>query len=279
MAADNLKTLVQEMPDPDARGMYCTDIDKAKIERAIAELHKGGKANLLGLIDLLVEPGAGDDVKAHYALHCLGNHAIQIKDEPGRQAFSEALASQLGGSRPKGVQAYLCQELQWFGHPEAVPALGKLLGDEQLGPPAAMALTAIRTGAAEQFRAALPTAKGVCKRNVVQGLGAVADQESIPALRALLADEDREVRIEAGWALARMGDAGSADLLLKAAMVEPGWERIQATKHCLVLAENLVASGKKVAATAIYTALRQTRQGPHEQYVRDAADKALAAAK
>jgi hypothetical protein len=279
MAAENLKNLVQEMPDPDARGMYCTNIDKAKIEHAIAEIHKGGKANVLGLIDMLVEPGSGDDSKAHYALHCLGNYTIQSKNEQARCEFGEALASQLGGSRPKGVQAYLCQELQWFGRGEAVPALGKLLGDEQLGPPAAMALTAIDTGAAEQFRAALPAAKGVCKRNVVQGLGAVADSESIPALRALVVDEDREVRITAGWALARMGDAGAVDLLLKAAAVEPGWERIQATKHCLVLAEKLIAGGKKDEAAKIYAELRRTRQGPHEQYVRDAADKALAASK
>ena len=253
-----------------------SQIDKAKIEKAIAAIHAGGKENVLGLIDLLVEPGEGDDVKPHYALHCLGNYLLQIKDEPGRLQFGETLAAELGGSRPKGVQAYLCQELQWAGRKEAVAGLGKVLCDEVLSAPAAMALVAIRDGAAEQLRAALPAAKGKCKLNVVQALGALGDPQSIAAFKAALADDDREIRLAAGWALARLGDADSVELLIKAAGAEPGWERIQATKHCMVLAEKLQAAGKKDAAAKIYLYLRDTRKDPHEKYVRDAAEKALA---
>ncbi len=105
----------------------------------------------------------------------------------------------------------------------------------------------------------------------------MGDKESIPALQALLTDDDREVRLAAGWGLARMGDAGSVDVLIKAAGVPDGWERIEATKHCLVLAEKLTAAGKKSAAAKIYAYLRESRKDPHEKYVRDLADKALAA--
>jgi HEAT repeat protein len=277
-ASDNLKALLEQMPDPDDRGMFCTDIDKDKIEGAIAEIHKGGRANVLAIIDLLVPPGEGNDVKPHYALHCLANHVLKIKNEDARREFAETLASQLGGSRPKPVQAYLCQELQWAGRKESAPALGKLLTDEELSAPAAMALAAIRDGAAEQFRAALPNAQGKCRLNVIQGIGAVGDTQSIAAMRQALSDPDREVRLAAGWGLARMGDAGSVELLIKAAGVEPGWERIQATKHCLVLAEKLQAAGEKAAAARIYTHLRDSRGDAAEKYIRDAADKALATA-
>ncbi len=278
-ASEDLKKLVKQMPDPDGRGMFCTNIDKAKIEQAIAAIAKGGKDNVLGLIDLLAGPGEPADVKPHYALHCLGNHLLQIKDEAARREFSQTLASQIGGSRPKTIQAYLCQELQSFGHGEATAALGQVLCDDDLSAPAAMALVAIREGAAPPLRAALPQAKGQCKLNIVQALGQIGDRESIPALRPLVADEDREVRLAAAWGLARMGDAGSVDLLIKAAGVEPGWERIQATKHCLVLAEKLAAAGKKGPAAEIYTHLRDTRSDPQERYVRDAAEKGLAALK
>lgn len=278
-ASEDLKKLVKQMPDPDGRGMFCTNIDKAKIEQAIAAIAKGGKDNVLGLINLLAGPGKPADVKPHYALHCLGNHLLQIKDEAARREFSQTLASQIGGSRPKTIQAYLCQELQSFGHGEATAALGQVLCDDDLSAPAAMALVAIREGAAPPLRAALPQAKGQCKLNIVQALGQIGDRESIPALRPLVADEDREVRLAAAWGLARMGDAGSVDLLIKAAGVEPGWERIQATKHCLVLAEKLAAAGKKGPAAEIYTHLRDTRSDPQERYVRDAAEKGLAALK
>jgi hypothetical protein len=62
---------------------------------------------------------------------------------------------------------------------------------------------------------------------------------------------------------------------MKAADVEPGWERIQATKNCMVLAEKLVAAGKKSDAAKIYKYLRDTRKDPSEKYVRDAAEKAM----
>ncbi|MGA2616214.1 MAG: HEAT repeat domain-containing protein [Thermoguttaceae bacterium] len=275
-ASEQLKTLVAQMPDPDARGMYCTGVDKQKIERAIAEIHKGGKESILGLIDMLGQPGSDQDVKPHYALHCLANFYLQTKDEDGRRQFCETLAGELSGERSKYVRGYLCQELQWAGRSESAPALGKLLCDEELSAPAAMALVAIGQGAAEQFRAALGAAQGKCRLNVVQGLGAVGDPQSAPALQAALADEDREVRLAAGWALARAGDAASADLLIKAAGAQPGWERIQATKHCMLLAEKLQAAGKQAEAAKIYTYLRDSRSDPSEKYIRQAAEKALA---
>ena len=111
----------------------------------------------------------------------------------------------------------------------------------------------------------------------MQGLGAVGDKESIPALTALLTDNDREVRLAAGWSLAHMGGASSVDALIKAADVPDGWERIEATKHCVVLAERLTAAGDKASAAKIYSYLRDSRKDAHETYIRDLAEKALAA--
>ncbi len=145
--SENLADLVAGMPDPDERGMYCTNIDKEKIENAIAEIHNGGRESILGIIDMLVEPGKGDDVKAHYALHCLGLHVCNTGDQRAKRRYGATLASQIGGDRPKGVQAYLIQELQSFGGREAIEKLTALAGDKDLAPPAAMALEAIqRTG-------------------------------------------------------------------------------------------------------------------------------------
>ena len=78
--------------------------------------------------------------------------------------------------------------------------------------------------------------------------------------------------------MAALGDSGAVDVLIKAADVPPGWERIQATKHCLVLAEKLAAAGKKAEARRIYQHLRETRKDASEAYIREQADKALAAA-
>ena len=272
-----LVALVNKMPDPDQRGMYCADIDKEKIEGAIAKILKGGRDNIIGIVDMLVEPGKGDDVKAHYALHCLALHVCKLKSNRPRRRFARSLASQTGGDRPKEVQKYLVRELQIAGGREVVEELGELLVDEELCEPAAQALAAIGDGAAEQLRRALRRARGKRRLTIVQNLGVVRDAKSVGALKEAVSDEDGEVRIAAAWALANIGDAGSASVLLRAANAE-GWERIQATKACLLLAEKLRAAGKKSEAVKIYRHLRDTRTDPAERYVCDAAKIGLAAA-
>ncbi|NQU20372.1 MAG: HEAT repeat domain-containing protein [Candidatus Nealsonbacteria bacterium] len=276
--SERLKVLVGEMPAADERGMLTTDIDKDRIEKAVVEIHGGGRANVLGLIEMLDEPGTEADVKPHYALHCVVNHSLVTKDENARRQIAETMAEQLDGELSTYNKVFLCQELQWSGRKEAVAALGKLLTDEELTESASMALVAIRDGAVEQFRAALPAATGKCRLNVVDGLAALADGQSAGAFRQALGDKDREVRLAAGAGLAAVGDASAADALLGATNVEPGWERVRTIKHCLVLAENLAAAGKRVDAAKIYSRLRDGCKAPEEKYLRDAAEKGLAAA-
>ena len=273
--SEQLKALVDQMPNPDGRGMFTENIDKEKIEKAIAAIHAGGRDNVRGLVEMLGEPGSDQDLKPHYALHVLANHTVIIHDEDGRRALCEVLAEGLSGNSTPYVKAFLCQTLQWFGHRESVAALGKLLTDEELCDPAAMALVAIGDGAAEPLRSALPTAKGRCRLTILHSLAALGDAGTAEAFKQALQDDDREVRIAAGAGLAKLGDAGAVELLIKAAETGPGWERVQATKHCLVLAEKLTASGKKTEAKRIYQHLRDTRQDASEAYIRQAAEKAL----
>jgi hypothetical protein len=273
----NLKELINQMPDADAHGTYCSDIDKEKVEKAIAEIAAGGADNIVPIIDMLGEPGSERDVKPHYALRCLGNRLLQAKDEAARRAFSLALASQLSSDRSKYIRGFLCQELQWLGRQEAIAALAKLLGDEELVDPAAMALVAIGKGSADALRAALPEAKGRCRLAILHSLAALADAKSVPSFAAALADGDREVRLAAGAGLAATAEASFIDALLKAADVSSGWERIQQTKHCIVFAERLAASGNKAAAKKVYSHLRQTRTDKSETYIREAAGNAAAA--
>ena len=56
------------------------------------------------------------------------------------------------------------------------------------------------------------------------------------------------------------------------------YERIQNTKACLLLAERLLAAGNKSEAPRVCIHLRNTRTDAVDRYLRDAAEKALAAA-
>jgi hypothetical protein len=267
--------IVDRLPDPDERGLL-SNIDKDVVDGVVAELLEGGRRSINGLINMLVEPGAGDDMKAHYALHCLAVHVCRGDNDRPRRMIAKTLAAKLGGDQPKGVQKYLIRQLQVCGGSEVAPKLGDMLLDEELCEPAAQALSAIGSGAGAELRKALPKVTGKSRLTIVQNLGVVRDDDATEALQEELNDEDRDVRLAAAWGLANIGDAGSVDLLLNAAGAASGYERIKATKACLLLAERLAAAGKAGPAAKTYRRLRDTRKGGDEAYVREAAEAGLA---
>lgn len=270
---DKLAEIVDQIPALDKRGTFTgpTWDDAMKLVDAVLA---GGRESIVGVIALLKDVDDGADYKARYLLHVIAQ--VAARKAAVRGAIGEAFASQLGGDRSKGVQGYLVRQLHVAGTGDQAPALGKLLTDPDLSEYAAQALLAIRSGAADQFRKALPAVKGAQRLTVIQALGVLADRESAEELRKAAADADRDTRLAAVWALARIGDPGAVEIALKAADVEPVYERIKATSSALLLAERLLAAGKKAEAAKVYGHLQETRTDPSETYVRDAAREGLA---
>jgi HEAT repeat protein len=271
---DKLAEAVDQIPALDKRGTFTgpTWEDAIKVFDAVLA---GGKESVVGVVAMLKDVDDGSDYKARYVLHGLAQYVGRAGKEKERAVFNEALASQLGGDRSKGVQGFVARQLQVVGGKAAAPALAKLLSDPDLCEYAAQALLAIRDGAAEEFRKALPGLKGGPKLTTVQALGVLADAESAEALRKATTDEDRDTRMTAAWALARIGDAGSVDLVLKAADADPGYDRIQSMSTALLLADKLLAAGKKAEAAKVYKHLVDTRKDASEAYVKDLAQEGL----
>lgn len=268
---------VAQMPRPAPDVGILSKADDEAMRKAVAEILKGGRESIVGLVDMLTEPGAGkSDSQARHALHAVVIHAGAAGDGQ-RRAVAAALASTLSQStRPAGARAFVVRQLQLCGGRQAAGAVGPLLLDEKLYADAAMALLAIRDGAAEQFRAALPKTTGRMRVTAIHGLGTLKDASSAEALRKQATGKDKDARMMAWWALARIGDAGSVDLLTRAADAAPeGEERIKATSACLILAETLTTAGDKQQGTKIYRHLRDTRTDASERYIRQAAAAAL----
>jgi HEAT repeat protein len=275
-AAEKLTDLVNALPGTDKSGLL-SQIDRESVEKTMAAIERGGRDWVVGLVGMLVESGKGDDLKPRYALHVLAVRAGGQGAER-RRAFAETLASTLGGDRPKEVQAFIVRQLQVAGGKEAAAKLGALLLDADLFEYAAQALLAIRAGAVEQFRAALPRVAGRQRLTVVQALGVLRDGASAEALKKLASDPDLDTRLTARWALANAGVRAAVDVLIRATNAK-SHERTQAAKACLILGERLVAAGSKAEATRLYAHLRGSYSDPSERHVRDAATRGLAALK
>jgi len=272
--SDKLKELVAKFPTPAAKDGKLAEVDKDATDAALAELLKGGKDAVVGLVGMLVPTEKGGDTQVRHALHALVIHVGGRKGDEKRMV-AEALASTLAGDHHADVKLFVLRQIQLVGGKEVVPAIGKVLTDDALAETAVQTLLAIKDGAGAPLRAALSSAKGQRVIVIVQALGTLKDVEAAPALRKLLASDDSDVRRVAGCALASIGDAECAKLLLKQSTMAEGYERLKLTQACFVLAENLVAAGKKKEAAAIYQHLSDTRREAVEKHFKDAADRGL----
>jgi HEAT repeat protein len=272
--------LVAQMPRPDKGDKTLKNVAEGQVEKLVAELAAGGREAVVALVDMLAEPAEGpSDSPVRHALHALVMHAGGLGDER-RRAVAAALASTLNDrERSAGVRKFVVRQLELCGGPEVTPALGRFLRDDELSNDAAMALLAIRTGAAEQFRAALADLVGPQRVAAIVALGTLRDAQSVDALRgAARRDPDPVARLEAAWALANLGDAASADAILAVAEDANGFDRDRASSACLLLAENMLAAGRRDQAVAIYRRLLDTRKEPVDAHVRAAAERGVARA-
>ena len=277
--ASKWQQLLSRMPRSDPEDRILKNVEEGQVEQVVAELFAGGREAVVALVDLLKGPGADGavtDSPARHALHALVIHAGGVGDD-ARRSVAAALASSLSGrDRSPNVRQFVLQELRYAGGAEVAPAIGKLLSDEQVYQDAAMALLAIRDGAAEQFRAALSDLAGPQRVASIQALGTLKDAASAePLRRTAERDPDPVARLEAAWALANIGDAGAADVVTRLADEAKGFDRVRATRACLLLAENLSAAGRAEEAANIYRHLRDTRTDEQERYVREIAERAL----
>jgi HEAT repeat protein len=270
------KLLISKFPVPADDGKLVNP-NGQEMAQAIEQLVKLGRAAVVELVDMLVDPIQATDTQVRHALHALATHVAGPGNDEPRRDIAQALGSTLDGDRPRETKGFVIRQLQVCGGNEATEALGRLLVDEGLCENAAQALLAIG-GTASQFRQALPQANGKAARlTIVQALGVLRDAEAAIVLREAARDDDRELRLAAISALANIGQASDVDLLVSASQAK-GFERVQATKSCLLLAEKLLAAGQKQPAAKLYQHLRDTSDDS-EAYMRQAAERGLAAAR
>src|SRR3954468_15209490 len=96
-ASPNLAKLVDQMPSPSDAGQYrgiLSNADKEAMDKALAEIHAGGRENVVALVGMLVENDPPADSKVRHVLHALTIQAGKW-DEAQRRTYVDALASTL----------------------------------------------------------------------------------------------------------------------------------------------------------------------------------------
>ena len=145
------------------------------------------------------------------------------------------------------VQA--CNELAVVGTAKAVPALAKLLADEQLNDYARTSLEVIKDPSAGQaLLAALPNLKGRLLAGAVTSLGYCGDPAAVPALQKLAADPAGEAAEQALTSLAMIGGDEAVKTIIAVLKDGPAKCKVCAAHAALLGAERMKKAGKSPAA-------------------------------
>ena len=272
----NTKEILNAFPQPE--GKILRNIDKEACEQAVEQIISGGRKITREIIDLILEPGNGDDIRPRHAIHATAIRLGGTSKEIERNSFASALASTLTDKRPKAVKGFVIRQLQICGGAKQAEAIAHFLNDseEHLYEYSAQALEAIGVATIDHFRTAYPLAKGAPRITILQGLGVLQDEKSRQFFLSAMQDTDLEVRLAGMWGLMRISSAKDVELMLSQSLKEQGWGRIKATEYCFELAEKLAKYGQSKEAKAIYIKIKKSHSEKQDAYLRETADRGLA---
>jgi HEAT repeat protein len=151
---------------------------------------------------------------------------------------------------------FACKELGIIGSRTALPALAKLLSDDQTAGIACLALTTYPPGKADAaLRNALTSARGSARVQIINTLGDRRDANAVKPLARLAADSDPVVAGAAVVSLGKIGNRAawkSVSSLKKQKVSASELVIIEAELRC---AEQLAVAGDRESALGIYQEL------------------------
>jgi len=195
-------------------------------------------------------------------------------DAAARQDLETRLAAVLKTDASRAAKDFVCRKLMVIGTAASVPALAALLSQEELSHMARFALERIPDSqAAAALRTALKKTSSALQVGIISSLGTRQDAESVTALAALVDQSDQAVARAAALALGTIGTPEAAQALAGARPADAE-VRLAATDASLACAEQLLASGDKVSALAMY---KKFAGGDRPKHVRLAATRGMLA--
>jgi HEAT repeat protein len=193
---------------------------------------------------------------------------------PGvRKQLELGLLQLLGLGPTFEARRFACEQLGVIGSKAALPALSGLLTNDKNADIACLALTTYPPGKADRvLRAALPSAHGTARIQIITTLGDRCDSGAVKLLTQLAVDSDVPVAKAAIAALGKIANRAAWKAIV--ALPKPSDPTLQPTLTEAILrcAEARAASGDAKAAGGLYEELLAASQ---PAYVRRAAFDAL----
>jgi len=172
-----------------------------------------------------------------------------FNDPASRQKLATGLAAVLESEATNDARHFACRQLALIGTEQQVPALAKLLTDQELSPMARYALARIPGEAVDRaLLDGLNKTDGANKLGIINTLGNRRSNMAVEALTKLLSAEQAAVASEAARALGRIGTPAAAQAL-EGALKGGNSGIVDAYLDC---ADVLRAAGNRELASSMY---------------------------
>lgn len=202
----DIQTVVQQLQSPD---------NETRL-RAIEQASKLGSAIIPHLPTLLTHTDWRVQRAAQIVLENIAAHSTTLKGKE-RLSVVNALLTFTKPNQPVQVRKAALQSLAICGTDDAVPALAKLLEDEQVREDSLAALKQIGTPvAAKAIANAALTARGNWLNSLLSTLGEMRQPEGVPVLLNAFKKGDIETKRVAVNALGLIGDTRAIPIIVEA---------------------------------------------------------------
>jgi len=180
----------------------------------------------------------------------------ESQNQPEQRKYIELrLAGLLSGATLE-CKSFICRQLWFIGTADSVPAVAKLLTDEETADIACYAIGQNPSPeAGKALREALYKVSPKVQIRIINLLGDRRDNQSVEAIGKLVFGAEREVGEAAVAALGKIGGTQARKILVEVRAKGDSELRFAATDAYLRCAEELIAEGKAKQATIIYKEL------------------------
>jgi len=198
----------------------------------------------------------------------------ESQNQPEQRKYIELQLAELLGKATLESKSFICRQLWFIGTADSVPAIAKLLMNEETADIACYAIGQNPSDeAGKALREALNKVSPKVQIRIINLLGDRGDNQSVEAIGNLVSGTGREVSEAAVAALGKIGGAQAIKLLVETRAKGDSELRFAATDAYLRCAEDLMFEGETKQATVIYKELAGKNETP---IIRSAAIKGLA---
>ncbi|WP_316842498.1 DUF1080 domain-containing protein [Pedobacter gandavensis] len=236
-----------------------------------------GENGYLELIGMLSPAGKGNNALIEYAIGGFTAASTKAGKENWRKMSVAALGKALQKLSDPQNKAFIMSQLDGVAQDDAVPYLVASLKDVQLSDPAVRVLVKINTPTAKQaLLNALASTSGKSRLSVVEGLGDSRVKAAVQPIAALATGSDQDLTKMSLYALAKIADPSSEELMASAAAKSNfNYENTNAVAAYLDYAANLLLAGNPALAHKIALQLLDKATAPDLVSVRTGALKIL----